>query len=260
MRRIGGAARSTALTTEPDRPNLDGVTPMHDDIFSTLADSLAGADVLDVLSDLVHASTRLTSAIEGGIVLVDGAGEMHVVASTSERAADVEEAQLGTLEGPCLDCVRDGVIVEVPDLDDRLESWPRFSRIAEESGFRAVHATPMQLRGRTLGSLCLFSSEPGPLSDRDAALVQTLADMATLSILQQHALDRSTALGDQLQHALDSRVVIEQAKGAIAQRMGISVDQAFAVLRRQARSSSRRIRDVAEEALRTEGRSEGRAG
>ncbi len=260
MGRIGGPPRLVAMPPEPHRPDLDGVTPMPDDIFSTLADSLAGADVLDVLADLVHASTRLTSASEGGIVLVDGAGDLHVVASTSERAADVEEAQLGTLEGPCLDCVRDGVVVEVPDLDDRLESWPRFSRIAEESGFRAVHATPLQLRGRTLGSICLFSSEPGALSDRDAALVQTLADMATLSILQQHALDRSTALGDQLQRALDSRVVIEQAKGAIAQRLGISVDQAFGLLRRQARSTSRRLHDVAEEALRSEGRVEGRTG
>ena len=221
-----------------------------DDVFSALADSLAESDILDALADLVAASIRHTSAVEAGIVLADASGQLHVVASTSERAADVEEAQLGTDEGPCLDCVRDGEAVEVADLDERLEEWPRFSRIAEARGFRAVHATPMRLRGRTLGSLCLFSTEPGPLTDREAALVQTLADLATLSVLQQHALDRSQLLSDQLQLALDSRVVIEQAKGAVAQRRGISVDEAFAVLRGEARRSSRRLREVAAEALR----------
>ncbi|PPF52180.1 transcriptional regulator [Clavibacter michiganensis] len=230
------------------------MSDLDDDAFSALADSLADSDVLDVLADLVRASTRHTSATEGGIVLVDAGGDLHVVASTSERATDVEEAQLGALEGPALDCVRGGEPIEVPEIADRADAWPRFSRLAAEGGFRAAHATPMRLRGRTLGSLCLFSPEPGPLSDRDAALVQTLADLATLSVLQQHALDRSNALGDQLQLALDSRVVIEQAKGAIAQRMGITVDEAFTVLRRQARSTSRRLRDVAAEVLRAEGR------
>jgi len=229
---------------------VDGVSD-PDDVFRALADSLAESDILDALADLVSASIRHTSAVEAGIVLADAAGQLHVVASTSERAADVEEAQLGTDEGPCLDCVRHGEAVEVADLDDRLEEWPRFSRIAEARGFRAVHATPMRLRGRTLGSLCLFSTEPGALSDREAALVQTLADLATLSVLQQHALDRSQLLSDQLQHALDSRVVIEQAKGAVAQRMGVSVDEAFAVLRGEARRTSRRLREVAAEALRT---------
>jgi GAF domain-containing protein len=229
------------------------VSHPDDNVFSALAAELAEADILDVLSDLVHASTLHTSAAEGGIVLADAAGDLHVVASTSERAADVEEAQLGALEGPCLDCVRDGVPVEVADLSTRLDAWPEFSRIAEARGFRAVLATPLRLRGRTLGSLCLFSTEPGVLSDREAALVQTLADAATLSVLQHRALDRSLEMTDQLQHALDSRVVIEQAKGAVAQRMGVSVDQAFAILRRQARSSSRRLRDVAADALRTDG-------
>ncbi|RIJ50289.1 ANTAR domain-containing protein [Clavibacter lycopersici] len=216
-------------------------------LFISLAESLAASDITQALDDLVTACVDHTSATEGGIVLADRDGVLHVVASTSERAAEVEEAQLGALEGPCMDCVRTGEPVEVPDLATAPHDWPEIARIAEDRGFRAVHATPMRLRGRTLGSLCLFAPTPGALSDRDAALVQTLADAATLSVLQQHAIDRGQAVADQLQQALDSRVVIEQAKGALAQRMGVSTDEAFAYLRRQARSSGRRIHDVAAE-------------
>ena len=215
------------------------------DVFLSLADSLGTSDILQTLNDVVDACVTHTSSTEGGVVLAGSDGLLNVVASTTERAADVEEAQLGTSEGPCWDCVRSGEAVEVADLDERLDAWPRFSPIAKERGFRAVHATPMRLRGRTIGSLCLFAPTPGVLSDREAALVQTLADAATLSILQRHALDRSLTLADQLEHALDSRVVIEQAKGALSQRMGISIDQAFAVLRDRARSTSTPLRDVA---------------
>jgi GAF domain-containing protein len=222
--------------------------------FLILAESLAQSDIAQALNDLVAACVDHTSATEGGIVLADRDGVLHVVASTSERAAEVEEAQLGTHEGPCLDCVRDGEPVEVPDLDDTLDDWPDFARIAEDRGIRAVHATPMRLRGRTLGSLCLFAPTPGALSDRDAALVQTLADAATLSVLQQDAIDRGQVLSDQLQQALDSRVVIEQAKGALAHRLGVTPDEAFAHLRRQARSTGRRIHDIAEEVVRPDPR------
>jgi GAF domain-containing protein len=236
------------VATGPGR-DYDRVVKPHDqrlsDVFSTLAESLAASDVVEVLNGLVAASTALTSATEGGIVLTDREGRLHVVASTSERAADVEAAQLGTGEGPCLDCVRDGEPVEIADLATTHDDGLAVARIAEERGFRAVHATPMRLRGQTLGSLCLFAPQVGALADYEAALVQTLADAATLTVLQQHAVDRSQAISDQLQHALDSRIVIEQAKGALAQRMDISVDAAFAVLRQQARSTGQRIHDVA---------------
>jgi GAF domain-containing protein len=228
------------------------------DVFIALAASLGTADILQTLNDVVEACVTHTSATEGGIVLADSTGLLHVAASTSERAEDVEEAQLGTSEGPCLDCVHSGEPVEVADLDQKLDVWPGFTPIAKDRGFRAVHATPMRLRGRTIGSLCLFTPEPGALSDREAALVQTLADAATLSILQQHALDLSHTLADQLERALDSRIVIEQAKGALSQRMGISMDQAFAVLRHRARSTSTPLRDVAAEVVDPDG--DGRAG
>jgi GAF domain-containing protein len=224
---------------EPDIPKM----------LAGLADSLNTSDILQTLNDVVEACITHTTATEGGMVLADSNGVLHVVASTSERAADVEEAQLGTSEGPCWDCVHSGDPVEVPDVEQKLDVWPAFSRIAEDRGFRAVHATPMRLRGRTLGSLCLFATSAGALTDREAVLVQTLADAATLSLVQQHALDRSHTLTDQLEHALDSRVIIEQAKGALAQRMGISIDQAFTALRQQARHTGTPLRDIAAEIL-----------
>lgn len=137
------------------------------DVFIALAASLGTADILQTLNDVVEACVTHTSATEGGIVLADSTGLLHVAASTSERAEDVEEAQLGTSEGPCLDCVHSGEPVEVADLDQKLDVWPGFTPIAKDRGFRAVHATPMRLRGRTIGSLCLFTPEPGALSDRE---------------------------------------------------------------------------------------------
>lgn len=221
------------------------------DVLRGLAGDAATDDLLDTLNGLVQTSTAYTSASEGGIVLVDADGGLYVMASTSERTTDVEEAQLGTREGPCIDCVATGEALEVADLAEKRAEWPTFTRVAEERGFRAVLATPMRLRGRTLGTVCLFSKEPGHLSDRDAALVQTLADAAILSILQQQEIAEGRALNEQLQHALDSRVVIEQAKGFLAQRLGVSMDEAFTVLRRQARTTQRRLQDVARQVIET---------
>lgn len=221
------------------------------DVLRGLAGDAATDDLIDTLNGLVQTSTAYTSASEGGIVLVDADGGLHVMASTSERTADVEEAQLGTREGPCIDCVATGEALEVADLAEKRDEWPTFTRVAEERGFRAVLATPMRLRGQTLGTVCLFSKEPGHLSDRDAALVQTLADAAILSILQQQEIADGRALNEQLQHALDSRVVIEQAKGFLSQRLGVSIDEAFIVLRRQARTSQRRLQDVARQIVET---------
>lgn len=215
-------------------------------VFQELADSFRISDgIIDVFDRLVTTSTAYTSATEGGIVLADARGALHVLSSTSERAADVEEAQLGTLEGPCFDCYRTGEPVEVPDLGSKHDDWPAFSRIAEDRGFKAAHATPLRLRDRTLGTLCLFSTQSGALTDRDAALVQTLADAATVAVLQEHVIAHQDTLTAQLEHALESRIVIEQAKGALAHRLGVSVDEAFAILRQRSRNTGTRIHDLA---------------
>lgn len=216
------------------------------EVFVALADSLKqGHDIVDTMDYLVEVSTEFTSAIEAGIVLADGSGILHVVASTSERTTDVEEEQLGTTEGPCWEAFRQGHLVEIPDISNTSGDWPRFAAASKSRGFHAAHAVPLRLRDQNLGSLNLFSDQPGALSDADAALAQALADVATIGIIQQQTIAQGVTLSQQLQSALESRIVIEQAKGFIAQRNGLPLDGAFAVLRGYARRTNSRLHDVA---------------
>ncbi|MBO0985228.1 GAF and ANTAR domain-containing protein [Rathayibacter sp. SD072] len=215
------------------------------DVFVALADALRPEhDVIDTLDTLVQAATRFTAAADAGIVLADADGVLHVMASTSERAAELEEEQLGTTEGPCLEAFHGGAVVESADLA-ATDRWPDFSRTALERGFRAVHATPLRHRDRTLGAINLFTREPGPFSDNDIAVVQALADVATLGLVFSETLREQNDIAAQLQRALDSRVVIEQAKGVLAERQNISVDKAFTLLRAHARRTGAKLRDVA---------------
>jgi GAF domain-containing protein len=217
------------------------------DAFVLLADSLrAGHDVVDTMDILVQASIRFTSASQAGILLAGADGVLHVVASSSERTSDVEEAQLGFDEGPCLDCIQSGEPVEVSDLSQASERWPRFVASALQSGFNAVHASPLRLRDQTFGAMNLFSVGPDAFSDQDAALALALAQMATISLVQQRTIHTQGSVNDQLQQALDSRILIEQAKGVLAQRHGVPIDAAFSLLRTHARASSARLHDVAD--------------
>jgi GAF domain-containing protein len=217
------------------------------DVFVLLADSLhEGNDVADTMDILMTASTWFTAATDAGILLADGAGVLHVVASSSERTSAVEEAQLGFDEGPCLDCIRSGEPVEVPDLAKDGWRWPRFAVIAESRGFKAGHASPLRLREQTLGAMNLFAPAPGPFSNRDTALALAFAQVATISLVHQQTIHNQATLNDQLQRALDTRVIIEQAKGILAQRHNVLVDAAFTLLRTHARRSGSRLREIAD--------------
>lgn len=215
--------------------------------FVALADTLnSGHDVLDSLDLLVQGSTTFTSAGEAGILLADRTGRFHVAASTSERSSEVEEAQLGIEEGPSVEAVRTGRTVEVPDIGKTSGKWPAFSSIAAARGFRAAHAVPLRAGGHIIGGLNLFSALPGSLSHRDEALVEALANFATNSIEQYRRLQDNGTLRDQLQGILEGRVLIEQAKGVLAQRDGVSMEQAFNLLRARAQKTNTQLRDVAE--------------
>jgi GAF domain-containing protein len=214
--------------------------------FVLLADSLRpGYDVVDTMDILVQASIRFTSATQAGILLADSAGVLHVVASSNERTSDMEEAQLGFDEGPCLDCISSGEPIEVADLALESARWPRFVARARESGFDAVHASPLRLRGHTFGAMNLFSVGPDAFSDRDAALAMGLTQVATISLVQHQTIHTQGTVNDQLQRALESRILIEQAKGVLAQRHGVPIDAAFALLRTHARASSSKLHDIA---------------
>ncbi len=124
--------------------------------------------------------------------------------------------------------------------------WPRFSHKAIGAGFRSVHALPMRLRGTVIRGLNLFRVEPGEMREADVDAAQALADVATIAILQHRATHEAQVVNQQLQHALNSRVVIEQAKGMVAESEHLNMEQAFSALRNHARNHNLRLVDVAE--------------
>lgn len=214
---------------------------------SALADSLvADFHVVDLLQLLVDECTALFDASAAGILLKSPTGTLEVIASTNERSEFIGLMQLRAGEGPCVEAVTSGQVVSVADLEQASDRWPAFAADARRSGFAAVHAIPMRLRQSIIGSLNLFRDRVGELNEPDAAAARTLTDIATISILQQRLVEESTIAQAQLQRALDSRVIIEQAKGYLAQTHGLDMDAAFHRLRSHARSTQTRIADIAE--------------
>ena len=216
--------------------------------FVTMADSLVvGFDILDLLQTLVEKTTKLFDAADAGIILANTRGELEVIASTSERSRLIGLLQLGSGAGPCLEAFQTGRVVSATSVDQMTSRWSAFAASAQESGYRSVHAIPLRLRTTSLGSLNLFRETEGVLNESDAAAAQALADVATISLLQERTLRETDVARAQLQRALDSRVVIEQAKGVISQQHGIDMDEAFRRIREHARASRTRLVIVAQE-------------
>lgn len=215
--------------------------------FVTLADTLvAGYDVVDLLHTLVETCSSLVSASAAGILLVNERHKLEVVASSDERSRLVELMQLQSGGGPCLDCYTLGRSIAVRDLVDEKGRWPRFRAEALDQGFHAVHAAPLRLRGDTIGSLNLFWEKPSLLDQRDSEVIQALADVATIGILQERAVRESAIAREQLQRALNSRVVIEQAKGVVAEIRQVSMEDAFAAIRAYARTNQLPLAEVSD--------------
>ncbi|MGH3765623.1 MAG: ANTAR domain-containing protein [Pseudonocardiaceae bacterium] len=222
--------------------------------FVGLADTLVDDyDIIDLLDRLVSYSLELLAADAAGIVLADSQGTLRVVASSSEDAELMELLQVEADEGPCVECVRTGSPVSVADLGDAASRWPGFvAAVTQQAAFRAVHALPLRLRGEGIGAMNLFHRHPGVLPAADLALGQALADVATIGILQERAIRRSEVFSEQLQTALHSRVIIEQAKGVLAQRGGLGMNAAFDRLRSYARNRNQRLSDVARRVVETD--------
>ncbi|MBG6239406.1 GAF domain-containing protein [Mycetocola sp. CAN_C7] len=218
------------------------------DAFATLADTLVdNYDAVELLQTLVDNCRDLLDVKAAGILLADPDGNLEVVASTSEASRLVEVMQLSAQAGPCVDCFTSGTTVSVPDISASPEKWTRFRVSAAEQGFASVLAVPMRLRDTTIGALNLLRAETGELNDRDARAAQALADVATIGILHARSLQESDAIRVQLQQALNSRIVIEQAKGVVAQTNGISTDDAFSLMRSHARDNGMLLSRVAEQ-------------
>jgi len=214
--------------------------------FVTLTDNLvADYDVLDVLQTLVDRSVELFDAAAGAIHLLNRDGVLEVAASTSERSGFIGLLQLNAGEGPCITAVTSGELVTSEDVASLTERWPRFAAASKDHGYRSVHAIPLRLRDEVIGSLNLFREMEGALNGADARAAQALADVATISILQQRTMQDAAVTAEQLQHALDAKVPVEQAKGYVARALSVDVDAAREILRRYARASQRKLSAVA---------------
>jgi transcriptional regulator with GAF, ATPase, and Fis domain len=215
--------------------------------FVELTDTMvADFDVVDFLHVLTNRSAQLLDVSAAGLMLADPRGELRVMAASNEAARLVELFQLQNDQGPCLDCFRTGQPVRAVDLAVAAQRWPRFADAAQQAGFAAVQALPMRLREQVIGALNLFRTTPGAFSTADIRVGQALADVATISLLHERSMRHSEILNEQLQTALNNRVIIEQAKGKVAERFGVDMGQAFNLLRDFARARNRRMSDLAQ--------------
>ncbi|MDQ2883434.1 MAG: GAF and ANTAR domain-containing protein [Actinomycetota bacterium] len=212
-----------------------------------LSDTLVlGFDGIDFLQTLTERCVQLLGVDAAGILLVDQRGTLKLVAASTEQTRLLELFQLQNEEGPCLDCYHSGRSVACADLDATPQRWPRFATAAREQGFAAVQAVPMRLREQTVGALNLFRGSPGAIPADATAVAQSFANVATISILQLRALRSSEIVAEQLQNALNSRILIEQAKGILAERRQITVAEAFTLMRTYARDNNRLLSQVAQ--------------
>lgn len=214
--------------------------------FVQLSDTLViDFDVVEFLQTVLVRSVELLAADDGGLMLADADGHLKVMTATTDGVRLMELFELQAAEGPCVDCFRTGEQVLNVDPDGMVANWPRFGPIAAAAGYRYVHALPLHYRGQVLGAMNLFCSDKNPFSPDGIALGQGLADIATIGLLQQRRNHERLSLTEQLQTAWSTRVVIEQAKGVLAERHQTSLDDAFTTMRRQARNERRPLTAIA---------------
>ncbi len=222
------------------------------EVFVEIADSLIDDfDVLDLLQRLSTRCVELLDVSAAGILLADGQGELQVIAASDEHTRLLELFARQHDQGPCVECFHSGtprtnIDLRRPDVTDL---WPRFTPRALETGFVVTHAIPLRLRDRVVGALNLFQASEHRLNDDDISLAQALADVATITILQQRTLEQSHVENAQLNSALTSRVLVEQVKGVLAERWDTSVDEAFLAFRSYARSHHLRLTELSRRIL-----------
>lgn len=217
------------------------------DAFVALSEALMrDYDIVDLLSTLLSACTEILGVDAGGILLTDSFGQLELVASSSEEAHVVETIIIAAGAGPCIDCYNTGRAVSVADIGSVADKWPKFAESAVDQGFHSTFAIPMRLRDEVIGVMNLLSSRPGPIPDRDGRIAQALADIAVVGVLHERNLRNPFAVREQLHLALDTRILVEQAKGVLTQGEGLTMTEAFNALRKFARANDMTLRRAAD--------------
>jgi len=210
---------------------------------------VVGFDVVELLTLLADRCVDVLDVAAAGLMLAGPDGDLRMMASSTEAMRVLELFELQSDDGPCLDCYLSGKPVVNEDLAAVNGRWPRFAPQALAAGFRSVHALPMRLRGTVIGALNLFRAETGEMRGTDLDAAQALADIATIAILQHRATLEAQFVNQLRQHALNSRIVIEQAKGMVAEREGLDMEHAFTALRNHARNHNLRLVVLAEDVI-----------
>jgi ANTAR domain/GAF domain len=223
-------------------------TQVLDAVVSLVDSLLDDFDVVDLLTELTERCADLLDIAAAGLLLADPLGQLRLLAATSKQTWELELFQLQADEGPCVDCYATGQPVSAADLRLAAARWPRFVPAALEAGVASVHAVPMRAAGIVLGSMGLFGVRPGELTESDLLVGQTLAHVACVAILQEIPPKPATVI-PQLRTALTHRIVVEQAKGFLRERLDLSVDGAFSLLRRYARIHGDHLTDVARQLM-----------
>ena len=216
------------------------------DVFVDVTDTLVeDFDLVDFLHTLTSNAAKVSGAAAAGLVLTDHQDRVRYMASSNQEGKTLELFQIQNEDGPCLDAITSGRPVVNADLGQAGDRWPKFAPAARAAGFQSVHAFPMRLRNETIGALNIFGEDQWTFDPEDVRLVQALADVATIAVLQERTRHESELVTGQLQSALTSRIVIEQAKGALARAESISPPEAYDVMLVTARSTGQRLTDIA---------------
>lgn len=213
-------------------------------VLRDFARTMAGSyDPPQALADLSDNVVKVLGATAAGVALLDG-DDLRFLTATNDLAEKAEDVQERFQDGPCLESIRENQPVVVDDLGTCHDRWPRYTPAVQEIGFNAVLGIPLVLDDRRVGSLDVYNAEPRQWSEDDVDAALVLADIGAAYVINASQLAQSRRTSEQLQTALDSRVVIEQAKGVLAERVGIPTDEAFQRIRASARRESTKVADI----------------
>jgi GAF domain-containing protein len=214
----------------------------------------AAGNLDEALRRIVSATHELFAVDGAGLMLIDPDQLLRNVADSDERVDHLEELQIEHGEGPCVDAFEEKELIHAADLTAEAR-WPKFSPAAVERGLRAVLASPIPYNQTAIGVVVVFSTKVHPWSPEGELALVAFTDLAALTIANTMQSEQRGELATQLQRALDARVLIEQAKGALVARDGVTAKEAFEQMRRQARAERRRVVEVAGEIMSAAGRS-----